>query len=333
MFATDLAIDLGTANTCVFAAGKGVVVNEPSIVALNVNTSAAEAVGTEANRMLGRAPACIRTVKPLKGGTIADYDAAEKMLMHFMKKAHRHSPLARPRVVVGVPPEVTQLERRAVKDSVYRAKARQVHLIEQPLAAAIGLGIAIAEPAGNMIVDIGGGTTDIAVISLGGVVVGRSVRVAGEAMNDAILDYMRKSRGLLVGERTAEQIKIEIGSAAPLDEPRTMEVKGRDQTKGLPRTVMVGDAEIREAIAPTVRVIINAIRDALEKAPPEIASDIYERGVVLTGGGSLLNKLDERLRIETQLPVHLAEDPLSSVAVGAGKILGDLDLLKRLAIE
>ncbi len=333
MFATDLAIDLGTANTCVFARGKGVVVNEPSVVALNTRTSAPEAVGTEASKMVGRTPGGIRTVKPLKGGTIADYDAAEKMLLHFMKKAHRHSAWARPRVVVGVPPEITQIERRAVKDSIHRAKAGQVFIIEQPLAAAIGLGINIAEAAGNMVVDIGGGTTDIAVISLGGVVVGASVRVAGEAMDDAILQYLKKSRGLLIGERTAEQIKIEIGSAAPLDKPERMEVKGRDLAKGVPRTVMVGDAEIREALAPTVRIIIQAIKDALERTPPEIAADVYERGVVVTGGGSQLKKLDQRLRDETQLPVHLAEDPLSSVVVGAGKILGDVELLKRLTIE
>ncbi len=333
MFATDLAIDLGTANTCVFARGKGVVVNEPSVVALNARTAAPEAVGVEASRMLGRTPAGIRTIKPLKGGTIADYDAAEKMLLHFMKKAHRHSAWARPRVVVGVPPEITQIERRAVKDSIHRAKAGQVFIIEQPLAAAIGLGINIAEAAGNMVVDIGGGTTDIAVISLGGVVVGTSVRVAGEAMDDAILQHMKKTRGLLIGERTAEQIKIDIGSAAPLDAPEKIEVKGRDLAKGVPTTAMVTDAEIRDALAPTVRIIIEAIKDALERTPPEIAADIYERGVVVTGGGSQLKKLDERLRDETQLPVHLAEDPLSSVVMGAGKILGDVELLKRLAIE
>lgn len=333
MFATDLAIDLGTANTCVFAAGKGVAVNEPSVVALNVRTSAAEAVGTEAKQMVGRTPASIRTVKPLRAGTIADYDAAEKMLLHFMKKAHRHASWAKPRVVVGVPPGGTQLERRAVKDSVYRAKAGQVHLIEQPLAAAIGLGIAIAEPAGNMIVDIGGGTTDIAIISLGGVVLGASLRVASEAMNDAIVQYMRKTRELLIGECTAEQVKIEIGSAAPLEQRQEMEVKGRDLSRGVPRTAMVSDGEIREALAPTVRIILAAIKDALEKAPPEIASDILERGVVLTGGGSLLKKFDERLRSETQLPVHMAEDPLSSVVVGASRILGDMNLLKRLSID
>ncbi|MGE5360515.1 MAG: rod shape-determining protein [Bacteroidales bacterium] len=333
MFGTNLAIDLGTANTCVFVAGKGVVVNEPSVVAFNVATAATEAVGSAASLMLGRTPANIRTVKPLKGGAIADYGAAEKMLVHFMKKAHRHTSWNRPRVVIGVPPEVTQLERRSVKDSVYRAKARQVHLIEQPLAAAIGVGMAIAEPAGNLIVDVGGGTTDIAVISLGGVVHGKSVRVAGEAMDEAIIQYMRKARDLLIGERTAEQIKIAIGSADPLDEPLTMEVKGRDQLRGVPRTVVVKDAEIREALASTVRTIILAVMDALERTPPEIASDIYERGLVLTGGGSLLQKLDERLRRETELPVHMAEEPLSSVVKGAGKILGDLQLLKRLSMD
>ncbi len=333
MFATDLAIDLGTANTCVFAQGKGVVVNEPSIIALNTRTLAAEAVGTEASRMLGRTPENLRTVKPLKAGTIADYDAAEKMLVHFMKKAHRYTKWARPRVVVGVPPDVTPIERRAGKESIYRAKARHVHLIEQPLAAAIGLGLSIGEPSGNMVVDIGGGTTDIAVISLGGVVVGRSVRVASEAMNDAIVQYMRKSRELLIGEVTAEQIKIEIGSAAPIESPQTMEVKGRDQGRGVPRTVIVRDAEIREALAPIVRIIVQAVRDALERTPPEIASDIYERGIVLTGGGALLRKLDERIRVDTDLPVHMAEDPLSSVVVGAGKILENLELLKRLTLD
>jgi rod shape-determining protein MreB len=333
MFGTNLAIDLGTANTCVFAVGKGVVVNEPSVVAFNLHTSATEAIGAEASRMLGRTPANIRTVKPLKGGAIADYGATEKMLLHFMKKAHRHASWDRPRVVVGVPPDVTQLERRSVKDSVYRAKARQVHLIEQPLAAAVGVGMTIAEPAGNMIVDVGGGTTDIAVISLGGVVHGKSVRVAGEAMDEAIIQYMKKARELLIGERTAEQIKIAIGSADPLDEPVTMEVKGRDQVRGVPRTVIVKDGEIREALAATIRTIVQAIRDALERTPPEIAADIYERGLVLTGGGSLLQKFDERLRRETELPVHMAEDPLSSVVRGAGKILADMQLLKRLSMD
>ncbi len=333
MFATALAIDLGTANTCIYAAGKGIVVNEPSIVALNVNTANAEAIGAEASQMLGRTPANITTIKPLKDGAIANYDAAEKMLAHFMKKAHRHAAWSRPRVLIGVPPEVTQLEKRAVKDSVYRAKARHVHLIEEPLAAAIGVGMTISEPAGNMIVDIGGGTTDIAVISLGGVVHGKSLRVAGEAMNEAIVLYMKKSRDMLIGERTAEQIKMEVGSAAPLDGELSMEVKGRDLLRGVPRTVTIRDGEIRDALAPTVRTIVQAIREALERIPPEISSDIYDRGIVLTGGGSLLKKFDERLREETELPVHMAEDPFSSVVTGAGKILADLPLLKRLATE
>ncbi len=333
MLLTEFAIDLGTANTCVFARGKGVVVSEPSIVAFNTETAMTEAVGAEASRMVGRTPEKIRTVKPLKGGAIADFDAAEKMLVHLMKKAYRHVSWSRPRVVIGVPPEVTQLEMRAVKDSMYRAKARQVHLIQQPVAAAIGLGMSVSEPGGNMVVDIGAGTTDIAVLSLNGVVHAQSLRVAGDAMNEAIIDYMRKSRDLLIGEQTAEQIKIEIGSAAPLDDKRTIEVKGRDLARGVPRTAMVSDSEIREALAPTIRVIIQAVKDALEKTPPEIASDIYERGIVLTGGGSLLQKLDDRLRAETQLPVYMAEDPMSSVVQGAGKILGNLDLLKRLSMD
>ena len=330
---TELAIDLGTANTCVFARGKGIVVNEPSIVAFNTRTSGMEAVGAEASRMVGRTPENIRTVRPLKGGAIADHDAAEKMLAHFMRKAHRLGSWARPSVVVGIPAEATQLERKAVKDSLYRAKARNVHLVEQSLAAAIGMGMPIAEPGGNMVVDIGGGTTDIAVLSLNGVVHATCLRVAGEAMDYAILDYMRKSRDLLIGEQTAERIKIEIGSAAPLDEPATMEVKGRHQLQGVPRTVVVRDAEIREALEPIVRVIVQAVMEALEKTPPEIAADIFERGVSLTGGGALLHNLDARLREETRLPVNVAEDPLACVVQGASTIMGDAELLKRLSVS
>jgi len=330
LFFNELAIDLGTANTSVFARGRGVVVNEPSIVALNAETSITEAVGIEASRMLGRTPSNIRTVKPLRGGAIADYSAAEKMLVHFIKKASQHASWARPRVVIGVPSEVTQLERRAVQDSMYRAKARQVHLIEQSVAAAIGLGMPVSQPGGNMVVDIGGGTTDIAVISLNGLVHSRSLRVAGDAMNEAIIDYMRKSRDLLIGEQTAEQVKIQIGSAAALDEPLTMDVKGRHQVHGLPRTVAVRDAEIREALGPIVRLIVRAILEELERTPPEIAADIYANGLALTGGGSLLKGLDARLRAETRLPVNMAEDPMSSVVRGAGEVLGDPALLKRL---
>jgi rod shape-determining protein MreB and related proteins len=332
MFLTDLAIDLGTANTCVFAQGRGIVVNEPSIVAFNTRTAVTEAVGTEASRMVGRTPDNIRTVRPLKGGAIADHDAVEKMLLHFIKKAHPGS-WSRPRVVIGIPPAATQLERRAVKDSMRRAKARQVFLVEQPLAAAIGMGMPVSEPGGNMVVDIGGGTTDIAVISLNGVVHASCLRVAGDAMNDAITDHMRKSRGLLIGEQTAERIKIEIGSAAPLDEPAEMEVKGRHQMRGVPQTVVIRDGEIREALEPTLRLIVQAVKDALEKTPPEIAADIYEAGIALTGGGALLRNLDARLREETRLPVNIAEDPLSCVVQGAGKMLGDIDLLKRLSMS
>jgi rod shape-determining protein MreB and related proteins len=329
----ELAIDLGTANTSVYARGKGVVVNEPSIVALNSATSTTEAVGTEASRMVGRTPSHIRTVRPLRGGAIADYAAAETMLVHFMKRASQGASWARPLVVIGVPSEVTQLERRAVKDSMYRAKARQVHLIEQPVAAAIGLGMPVSKPGGNMVVDIGGGTTDIAVISLNGLVHSKSLRVAGDAMNDAIIDYMRKSRDLLIGDQTAEQVKLGIGSASPLDESLSMEVKGRHQVHGLPRTVIVRDGEIREALAPIVRLIVRAILEELEQTPPEIAADIYANGLALTGGGSLLKGLDARLRAETQLPVNMAEDPMSSVVRGAGEILGDPALLKRLSIN
>jgi rod shape-determining protein MreB len=332
MFLTELAIDLGTANTCVFARGKGVVVNEPSIVALNTRTSVTEAVGAEASRMVGRTPESIRTVRPLQGGVIADHDAAEKMLLHFIKKAHRGS-WARPRVVIGVPPAATQLERRAVRDSMHRAKARQVFLVEQPLAAAVGMGMPVSEPGGNMVVDIGGGTTDIAVISLNGVVHASCLRVAGDAMNAAIVDYMKKSHNLLIGEQTAERIKIDIGSAAPLDEPVEMEVKGRHQIRGVPRTVVVRDGEIRQALEPTVAAIVQAVKDALEKTPPEIAADIFESGIALTGGGSLLRNFDARLREETSLPVNNAEDPLGCVVQGAGKILADADLLKRLSMS
>lgn len=333
MFFNELAIDLGTANTSIFARGKGVVVNEPSIVALNSETDHTEAVGVEASRMVGRTPSNIRTVRPLKGGAIADYAAAEKMLVHFMKKASSQKSWARPSVIIGVPSEVTQLEMRAVKDSMYRAKARQVHLIEQPVAAAIGLGMPVSKPGGNMVVDIGGGTTDIAVISLNGLVHSKSLRVAGDAMNEAIMDYMRKSRDLLIGEQTAEQVKLEIGSAFPLEEKLTMEVKGRHHVHGLPRTIVARDAEIREALAPIVRLIVRAVMEELEKTPPEIAADVYANGLALTGGGSLLKGLADRLRAETRLPVIMAADPMSSVVRGAGELLSNPELLKRLSIN
>ena len=332
-FATDVAIDLGTANTCVFARGRGIVLNEPSIVAYNIARGSIEAVGTEAHEMLGRTPANIKPVRPMKDGVIADFDAAEKMLMHFVRKVTGNRPLLRPRLVIGVPPEITQVERRAVKDSGFRVKASEVYLVDEPMAAAIGSGMPITEAAGNMIVDIGGGTTDIAVISLAGTVYGRSLRVAGNAMDDAIIQYMRRTYNLLIGERTAEQVKCELGSAAPLETRMTMEVKGRHLLDGVPRTIQITDSEIREALAEPLKLMVQAVRDALERVPPELSADIYDRGVVLTGGGALLKNLDKRLREETGLPVLVAENPLTSVVLGAGKILTDLDLLKKVACD
>ena len=332
-FSTDVAIDLGTANTCVFARGRGIVLNEPSIVAFNTAKGTIEAVGTEAHEMLGRTPPNIKPVRPMKDGVIADFDAAEKMLMYFVRKVQGKNPMLRPRLVIGVPPEITQVERRAVKDSGYRVKASEVHLVDEPMAAAIGSGLPITEAAGNMIVDIGGGTTDIAVISLAGTVYGRSLRVAGNAMDDAIIQFMRKSYNLLIGERTAEMIKFELGSATPLDKPLSMEVKGRHLLEGVPRTIKVTDTEVREALAEPLRQMVQAVRDALERIPPELSADIYDRGVMLTGGGALLRNLDRRLREETGLPVVVAENPLTSVVLGAGMILSDLPLLRKVTCD
>ena len=332
-FSHDLAIDLGTANTCVFARGLGIVVSEPSIVALNTITGKVEAVGAEAKEMLGRTPGNITAIKPMRDGVIADFEAAEKMLTHFIRKAHQRSGWLRPRVEIGVPSEITQVERRAVKDSALRAKASEVHLIEEAMAAAIGAGLPITEASGNMVVDIGGGTTDIAVISLAGVVYGKSVRVAGNELDDAIIQHARKVHNLLIGERTAERIKIEIGSAFPLERRTTMEVKGRHLMEGRPVTVTMDDAEIRLAMGEPVRAIVQAVHDALERIPPELSADIFDRGIIMTGGGSLLKNLDRRLREETGLPVQLAEDPLSSVVLGAGKMLSDFNLLRRISLD
>ena len=333
LFSSDLAIDLGTANTCVYARGKGIVVNEPSIVAINKVNGRIEAVGKDAKEMLGRTPGNIVAIKPMKDGVIADFEVTEKMLTYFIKKAHNRNVWVRPRIVIGVPSEITQVEKRAVKDSAYRAKASEVHLVEEAMAAAIGAGMPITEPSGNMIVDIGGGTTDIAVISLAGIVYSKSVRVAGNAMDEAITQWVRKEHNLLIGERTAERIKMEIGSAAPLDRTKTIEVKGRHQLEGKPTTITISDGEIREALAEPIRMIIQAVRDGLERTPPELAADICDRGIVLTGGGALLQKMDERLRMETGLPVSVAEDPLSSVVLGAGKMLSDFNLLRKISIE
>ena len=333
LFSHDLAIDLGTANTCVFARGAGIVLNEPSIVAVNTVNDQIEAVGNEAKEMLGRTPGNITAIRPMRDGVIADFEAAEKMLGHFIKKAHRRKSFVRPRVVIGVPSEITQVERRAVKDSAYRAKASEVHLIEEAMAAAIGAGLPITEASGNMIVDIGGGTTDIAVISLAGIVYSKSVRVAGNAMDEAITQYVKKEHDLLIGERTAERIKIELGSAAPLSRRKEMEVKGRHVLEGKPTTVVLHDGQIREALAEPVRLMVQAVRDALERIPPELSADVCDRGIVLSGGGALLQNLDERLRFETGLPVQVAEDPLSAVVLGAGKMLSDFNLLRKISID
>jgi rod shape-determining protein MreB len=332
-FSNDLAIDLGTANTCVFARGRGIVTSEPSIVAINRITSRIEAVGNDAKEMLGRTPGNIMAIRPMRDGVIADFESAERMLNYFIRKAHPKRGFVRPRVIIGVPAQITQVERRAVRDSAMRAKASEVHLIEEAMAAAIGAGMPITEAAGNMVVDIGGGTTDVAVISLAGVVYSRSVRVAGNAMDDAIILHVKKVHNLLIGERTAEQIKMQIGSAAPLDVPATMDVKGRHLVEGRPKTITVTDTEIREALSETVKTIISAVRDGLEQIPPELSADVYDRGIVLTGGGALLQRLDDRLRDETGLPVAVAEEPLSSVVLGAGKMLSDFKLLRKVCLD
>ena len=333
VFSSDLAIDLGTANTLVYARGKGIVVNEPSIVAINKNTGEVEAVGKEAKEMLGRTPGNIVAIKPMKDGVIADFKVTEKMLNYFIQKAHNRKMLVHPRIVIGVPSEITQVEKRAVMDSAYRAKASEVHLVEQAMVAAIGAGLPITEPSGNMVVDIGGGTTDIAVISLSGIVYSRSVRMAGNQMDEAIMNYLKRKYNLLIGERTAEQIKIQLGSAYPLKEEIKMDIKGRDLVEGVPKTLTISDEEIREALAEPVATIVEAVRMALERTPPELSADIMDKGIVLSGGGALLRNLDQRLRDETGLPVVLAEDPLASVVLGTGRVLSDIDLLRKVSIR
>ena len=333
LFSSDLAIDLGTANTLVYAKGRGIVANEPSIVAINKTNGEVLAVGKEAKEMLGRTPGNIVAIRPMKDGVIADFKVTERMLNYFIQKAHRRKLLVHPRIVIGVPSEITQVEKRAVIDSAYRAKASEVYLVEQAMVAAIGAGLPVTEPSGNMVVDIGGGTTDVAVISLSGIVYSRSVRVAGNEMDNTIMQYLKRKYNLLIGERTAEAIKIQIGSAFPLDKPLTMEIKGRSLIEGVPKTLTVGDSEIREALAECVATIMNAIRVALERTPPELSADISDHGIVLTGGGAMLKNLDQRIREETGLPVSIAEDPLASVVLGTGKMLTDFKLLRRVAIE
>ncbi len=333
LFSNDLAIDLGTANTLVYVEGQGIVLREPSVVALNTQNDEVVAVGAEAKEMLGRAPGHIEAIRPMKDGVIAHFEVTEKMLSYFIKKVHNNrKTLVRPRVVIAVPSGITQVESRAVRDSALSAGAREVFLIEEPMAAAIGVDLPVWEPTGNLIIDIGGGTTEVAIISMSGIVFSKSVRIAGDEMNEAIVNYIKKKYNLLIGERTAEAVKIEIGSAYPMEQLMTMEVKGRDLVAGIPKTLIISDEEIREALTETFSTIVEAVKIALERTPPELAADIVDKGVVVAGGGSLIKGLDTLLREATGLPITLAKDALSAVALGSGKALCDINLLKKIAI-
>lgn len=331
-FSSDLAIDLGTANTLVFVKGKGIVLREPSVVAVHAESKKVLAVGQDAKQMLGRTPGSIIALRPMKDGVIANFEYTEAMIRYFIHKVHNRKALVMPQVIVAVPSGITQVEKRAVRDSVISAGARNVFLIEEPMAAAIGVGLPIESPSGNMILDIGGGTTEVAVISLSGVVYSKSVRVAGDEIDEAIVTYLKRKYNLLIGERMAEEVKINIGSAYPLEEPTTMEVKGRDLVAGIPKTILINDEEIREAISEVITVIIDAVKTALERTPPELAADIVDKGIVLAGGGALIKGMDLLLREQTGLPIIVAEDPLDSVAIGTGRTLEELDLLKRVSI-
>ncbi len=334
MFSNDIGIDLGTANTLVYVKGQGVVLCEPSVVAVERGTSNIVAVGEEAKRMLGRTPGNIVAIRPLKDGVIADFDMTESMLRYFIRKVHQHKRLVSPRVVIAVPSGITEVEKRAVKDSAERAGARSpVYLVEEPIAAAIGVGLPIQEPAGNMVIDIGGGTTEMAVISLAGIVYAKSIRIGGDEFDESIIQHLKKTYNLLIGERTAEDIKIRIGSAFPLEEELTMEVKGRDILAGLPKTITITSEEVREALAEPTAHILEAIRITLERTPPELSADLLSRGLILAGGGALLRNLDKLIMEETGLPVHIADDPLTAIALGTGRYLSDISLLKKLSVN
>ncbi len=328
----DMAIDLGTANTLVYVRGAGIVLNEPSVVAINTRNSRALAVGMEAKRMIGRTPSYIQAIRPLRDGVIADFDITEKMLRYFIQKVHRRR-WAKPRIVICVPSGITPVERRAVEEAAYHAGARRAYTIEEPMAAAIGTGLPVGEPSGSMVVDVGGGTTEVAVISLGGIVVSRSIRIGGDELDEAIIDWVKKEYNLLLGERTAEQIKMAIGSAFPYAGEPAAEVRGRDLVTGLPKTIVLSSPEIREAIEEPVQQTVDAVKFTLDKTPPELAADIMERGIVLTGGGALLHGLDERLAYETGMPIVTADRPLQSVVVGSGKCLEEFDALQGVLVS
>ena len=333
LFSNDMGIDLGTATTLVFVKGEGVVLCEPSVVAIERGTSHVLAVGEEAKRMLGRTPGNIIAIRPMKDGVISDFEITEAMLRYFIKKVHHRRVLVRPRIVIAIPSGITEVEKRAVKDSAERAGAREVFLIEEPIAAAIGVGLPIQEPVGNMIIDIGGGTTEIAVISLAGTVFSKSIRIGGDEMNEAIIEYLKKTYNLLVGERTAEDIKMKIGSAYPLEEEMSIEVKGRDLVAGLPKIVTITSEEIRESLQEPLRAILEITKISLERTPPELAADLIEHGIVMAGGGSLLRGLDKLISEETGLPVHITDDPVTAVANGTGRVLSEIQYLKKVTVS
>jgi len=329
LFSNDIGIDLGTANTLVYVKGKGIVLREPSVVAIDKNRHKVLAVGAEAKLMLGRTPSNIVAVRPLRNGVIADFEVTQEMIKYFIRKVHNRRSLLHPRIVIGIPSGITEVEKRAVQESAEQAGAREVALIEEPMAAAIGSDLPVSEPHASMICDIGGGTTEVAVISLGGMVVAKSLDVAGDEMDDCIVQYFRRKHNLVIGETTAEEVKIQIGSVFPLKEEKTIEVKGRDQAKGLPKTILVTSEEIRQALMEPVQLIVDVIKQVLEETPPELSSDLVDRGMVLAGGGSLLRGFPELIRQETELPVHRAADPLSCVALGCGKYLEELDKIQQ----
>lgn len=336
LFSKDLAIDLGTANTLIYVKGKGIVSSEPSVVAVHKDVQGVKkvlAVGNEAKKMLGRTPGSIVAIRPMKDGVIADFEITEAMLRYFIQKVHNRKTLLRPRIIICVPSGITQVERRAVRESAEYAGAREVYLIEEPMAAAIGAGLPITEPSGNMIVDIGGGTTEVAVISLSGIVYSKSVRVGGDKLDEAIIHYIKRKYNLLVGDQTAERIKMTIGTVHPQSETKVMEVKGRDLVAGIPKTLEITSDEIKEAMTEPTNAIVEAVRIALERTPPELAAEIVDKGIVLAGGGALLDGLDELLRRETSLPVTIADDPLSCVVIGSGKALDELNVLKEILVN
>ena len=332
-FSNDMGIDLGTATTLVYVKGQGIVLCEPSVVAIQKGSRSVLAVGEEAKRMLGRTPGNIIAIRPMKDGVIADFEITEDMLRYFIKKVHNRKVFVRPRMVIAIPSGITEVEKRAVKDSAEHAGAREVYLVEEPISAAIGVGLPIQEPSGNMIIDIGGGTTEIAVISLAGIVFSRSIRIGGDELDEAIIEHLKKTYNLMIGERTAEDIKIKIGSAYPLEEELTMEVRGRDLVAGLPKTITVSSEEIREAIAGPISAVLEATRMTLERTPPELSADLIERGIIIAGGGALLRGFDKLISEETGLPVHVAEDPMTAVAIGTGKVLSEIKYLKKVTVR